>query len=94
MIIFICCNLPDLTIPKIPDKFEESDESSSSAHPRTAVNQHGISRHLHQIFLRLVVEVQQQLCVCRDLNVSPALTVNLSDQFRFVCSFSGEIIPL
>ena len=86
--------MSDLTVLVIPDQFEKPDESSSPAHPRTAVNQHGISRHLHQIFLRLVVEVQQQLGVCRDRIVSPALTVNLSDQFRFVCSFSGEIIPL
>ena len=91
MIIFICCNLPDLTIPEIPDKFEESDESSSSAHPRTAVNQHGSFRHLGQIILRLVLEVQHQLGVSRDLLVSPSLAVQLLDSFYLTCVVVMEL---
>ena len=79
---FTCCNLSDLTIPEIPDKFEESDESSSSAHPRTAVNQHGSFRHLDQIVLRLVLQVQHHLRVSRHLQVSPGLAVELLDSFH------------
>ena len=78
-------NLSDLTIPEIPDEFEESDESSSSAHSCTAVNQHGSFRHLDQISLGLVLQVQQHLRVSRHLKVGPTFAVELGDEFHFTC---------
>ena len=75
--------LTDLTIPVIPDQFEESDESSSSADPTAAVDQQGSVRHLDQIVLSLVLQVQQHLGVSQHLSLSPALAVQMVDMPHF-----------
>ena len=75
----------DLIILIILDQFEESDESSSSADPSAAVDQQGSVRHLDQIVLSLVLQVQQHLRVSRHLQVGPAFAVELGDEFHFSC---------
>ena len=77
----------DLTVLVIPDEFEESDESSSSADPSAAVDQQGSVGHLDQIVLSLVLQVQQHLGVSQHLSLSPALAVQMVDMLHFTCIF-------
>ena len=76
-----------LTILVIPDKLEQSDESSSSARSGAAVDQQGSVWHLDESILRLVMEVQHQLGVGRHISVIPRLAVNVVQHFHFVYNF-------